>query len=51
MHEIVKQRDAMHTQLSSFQHACEQMQQENNSLKDEVEFYIRKIRFFFYSVK
>jgi len=36
MNEIVKQRDELHTQLTSFQHLYEELQQENKSLKEEV---------------
>ena len=36
MNEIIKQRDTFHTQLTSFQHVYEQIQQENKSLKEEV---------------
>ena len=36
MNELAKQRDTLHTQLTSFQHVYEQLQDENTSLKDEV---------------
>jgi FtsZ-binding cell division protein ZapB len=39
MEDLTKQRDTLHTQLSSFQHVYEQVQQENKSLKEEVNQY------------
>ena len=40
MNDIIKQRDAFHTQLTSFQHVYEQLPEENRSLKDEVNNYL-----------
>jgi len=39
MDEIVKEQDTLHTQLTSFQNLSEQLQQENQALKQEVYFY------------
>jgi hypothetical protein len=36
MNDLIKQRDTFYTQLTSFQHVYEQLQEENASLKDEV---------------
>jgi hypothetical protein len=45
MNDLTKQRDTYHTQLTSFQHVYEQLQDENSSLKDEVN---RNFGFSFY---
>ena len=51
MNEISKQRDAFHTQLTSFQHVFDQLQQENKSLKDEVNTNIHSNTFHLLLVK